>query len=49
MVPGFSEDWVRTPFYDADATSQTVSLLGFAALCLYLWFASVKREPSSTT
>jgi len=49
MVPGFSEDWIRTPFYGAEAISQTLSLLGFAALCLYLWFASVKREPSSTT
>ncbi len=44
MVPGFREDWVKLPFYDADAVSQTVSLLGFAALCVYLWRASVKRE-----
>ena len=44
-IPGFSEDWVRLPFYATDSISQTVSLLGFAALCAYLWFASVRREP----
>jgi hypothetical protein len=44
MIPGFREDWVKLPFYDAEATSQIVSLLAFAALCVYLWLASVKRE-----
>jgi putative OPT family oligopeptide transporter len=44
MVPGYSEDWVKLPFYDHQATSQTVSLLAFAALCVYLWWASVRRE-----
>jgi hypothetical protein len=44
MLPGFSEDWVKLPFYDHEATSQTVSLVAFALLCLYLWLASVKRE-----
>jgi len=44
MIPGFSEDWVKLPFYDHEAISQTVSLLAFAALCAYLWFASVKRD-----
>lgn len=42
LVPGFSEGWVRTPFYDHDAVSQTVSLALFVALCLYLWIASVR-------
>lgn len=44
MIPGFSEDWVKLPFYDHEAISQSVSLLAFLALCVYLWFASVKRE-----
>jgi hypothetical protein len=48
MIPGFSEDWVKLPFYDHAAISQTVSLVAFAALGAYLWFASVKREPSAT-
>jgi uncharacterized oligopeptide transporter (OPT) family protein len=48
MIPGFSESWVKLPFYDVEAISQTVSLLAFAALSVYLWFASVKREPHAT-
>jgi putative OPT family oligopeptide transporter len=44
MIPGYSEDWVKLPFYDTESISQTVSLLAFAGLCAYLWFASVKRE-----
>jgi putative OPT family oligopeptide transporter len=44
LLPGFSEDWVKTPFYDHEPTSQTVSLVLFVALCGYLWFASVRRE-----
>ena len=43
MIPGFSEDWVRTPFYGTAAVSQSVSLVAFLALCLYLWFTSVKQ------
>lgn len=43
-IPGFREDLVRTPFFDADAISQAVSLVAFLGLCAYLWFASVKRE-----
>jgi putative OPT family oligopeptide transporter len=48
MIPGFREDWVKLPFYDDAAISQTVSLLAFAALCAYLWFASVRREKAAT-
>jgi putative OPT family oligopeptide transporter len=44
LVPGFSEDLVRTPFYDLDAVSQTLSALGFAGLCAYLWLAAVRKE-----
>lgn len=43
MVPGFSEGWVRTPFYGAEAVSQTVSLVAFLGLCLYLWLAATRR------
>jgi putative OPT family oligopeptide transporter len=45
MIPGYSEDWVKLPFYDHEAISQTVSLVAFLGLCAYLWFASVRREP----
>jgi uncharacterized oligopeptide transporter (OPT) family protein len=44
MIPGFSEGWIKTPFFDHDGLSQSVSLAGFLGLCLYLWFATVKRE-----
>ncbi len=44
LVPGFSEDLVKTPFYDHDAVSQTLSALGFIGLCAYLWLASVRKE-----
>ncbi len=43
-VPGYREDWVRTPFFDADAVSQSVSLVAFLGLCVYLWVASTRRE-----
>jgi putative OPT family oligopeptide transporter len=46
LVPGFSEDWITTPFYGSDPVSQAVSLLGFLGLCLYVWWASV-REPAA--
>ena len=43
LIPGFSEDWIRTPFFDHDATSQTLSALFFLALCGYVWFWSLKE------
>jgi putative OPT family oligopeptide transporter len=44
MLPGFREDWVKTPFFDAEAVSQLVSLVAFLGLCAYLWLASTRRE-----
>jgi hypothetical protein len=43
LLPGFSEDWIRTPFYDDVPVSQTVSALFFLALCVYVWRAAMKR------
>ncbi|MFA6003628.1 MAG: oligopeptide transporter, OPT family [Elusimicrobiota bacterium] len=43
LVPGFAEDWIRMPFYGNDAVSQTVSLLGFLGLCMYVWFGAQRR------
>ncbi len=37
LFPWFREDLVRTPFFDIEAASQTVSIAGFALFCLYLW------------
>lgn len=44
LLPGFSESLVKTPFYDHDAVSQTLSALGFAGLCAYLWLAAARTE-----
>jgi putative OPT family oligopeptide transporter len=46
-IPGFRENLIKTPFFDADAISQAVSLVAFLGLCAYLWFASVKREKAA--
>lgn len=37
LIPGYSEDWVRTPFYGNDGVSQWVSAAFFAGLCGYVW------------
>ncbi len=41
LFPGFSEDWVRTPFYGNEVISQIVSAVLFVGLCVYLWWRSV--------
>jgi len=46
LLPWYAEDRVKTPFYDNEPVSQTVSAAFFAALCLYLWFNSLRRPPS---
>ena len=43
LVPGFTEDWISTPFYGNDGVSQMISALMFVGLCLYLWFGSVRH------
>lgn len=40
LWPGFSESWVKTPFFDWPATSQIVSMAGFLALVAYVWWNS---------
>jgi putative OPT family oligopeptide transporter len=40
----YSEDRLKTPFYDHDAVSQLVSAGMFLALCAYVWFWSLKKE-----
>jgi putative OPT family oligopeptide transporter len=42
LIQGYSEDWVRTPFYANEVASQLVSAALFVALCLYLWFGSLR-------
>lgn len=40
LIPGYTEEWVRTPFYAHDAVSQSISAVGFLALCAYVWWRS---------
>jgi membrane associated rhomboid family serine protease len=46
LIPGYSEDWIKTPFYDNDAVSQMVSTVLFAGLCLYIWFGAQRKAES---
>lgn len=47
LIKGYSEDWVRTPFYGNEVASQLVSAGLFVALCVYLWFGSVRHKETS--
>jgi hypothetical protein len=42
LFPWYREDLVRTPFFDHEPISQTVSIVGFAAFCLYLWLRATR-------
>ena len=42
LIQGYSEDWIRTPFYGNEVASQLVSAALFVALCVYLWFGSLR-------
>ena len=33
----YREDLIKTPFFDIEAVSQAVSIVGFAFFCVYLW------------
>ena len=43
LFPWYSEDKIKTPFFDNEVLSQSVSAILFVSLCLYLWFNSVRR------
>jgi putative OPT family oligopeptide transporter len=44
LLPKYREDLISTPFYANEPVSQSVSALMFVALCLYVWFGSLKKE-----
>jgi membrane associated rhomboid family serine protease len=44
LFPWYHEDMITTPFYGNDPISQSVSVLLFVCLCLYVWYFSVKKE-----
>ncbi|HEX3127851.1 MAG TPA: oligopeptide transporter, OPT family [Thermoanaerobaculia bacterium] len=43
LWPSYSEDMITTPFFGNEPLSQTVSIIAFVALCVYLWIGSVRR------
>jgi putative OPT family oligopeptide transporter len=38
----YREDLVKTPFFDLEAVSQVVSIVGFTLFCVYLWRKATK-------
>ncbi|HUI78582.1 MAG TPA: oligopeptide transporter, OPT family [Bryobacteraceae bacterium] len=44
LFPGFTEDWIKTPFYDHEMISQLVSAGLFVGLCAYLWRGSTHHR-----
>jgi len=49
LIPKFSEDWVKTPFYSNEMISQTVSTVLFVGLCVYLWRGSQRHKEEAET
>lgn len=47
LIPGYHEGWIKTPFYDFDPVSQTLSVAGFVALCVYQWWWAVRKEKTA--
>jgi putative OPT family oligopeptide transporter len=44
LFPWYAENKIKTPFYDHEPVSQTVSLCLFVGLCLYLWFTAQRGK-----
>jgi putative OPT family oligopeptide transporter len=47
LIPGYREDLIKLPFYSNEPVSQTVSLVMFIGLCLYVWYGSLKKVPAA--
>ena len=43
LLPSYREDLIHLPFYDSEPISQSVSALMFVALCVYVWYGSVRK------
>jgi putative OPT family oligopeptide transporter len=44
VFPWYREDLIKTPFYSNEAVSQIISAVLFIALCVYIWYSSLKKE-----
>jgi putative OPT family oligopeptide transporter len=47
LIPGYRESLIKLPFYSNEPVSQTVSLVMFIGLCLYVWYGSLKKVPTA--
>jgi putative OPT family oligopeptide transporter len=47
LAPGYTEDWIKLPFYDNEPVSQIVSAVLFIGLCLYVWYGSIGGRKES--
>jgi putative OPT family oligopeptide transporter len=43
LFPWYREDLVRTPFFDHEPISQSISIAGFGAFCVYLWIRATRQ------
>jgi putative OPT family oligopeptide transporter len=44
LLPWYAEDRIKTPFYDNDVLANSISLLAFLGLCIYLWIDATKKN-----
>ena len=44
LLPRFTEDWIRTPFYGNEVISQIVSAILFVCLIGYVWWRAVRHK-----
>ena len=44
LIQGYSEDWVRAPFYGNEVISQSVSAALFVGMCAYLWYGAQRHR-----
>jgi putative OPT family oligopeptide transporter len=48
LFPWYAENRIKTPFYDINSASQLVSVVGFLALCFYLYRTSIRAQAETT-
>jgi putative OPT family oligopeptide transporter len=44
LFPWYREDLIKTPFFDAEAISQIVSIVLFVGLCVYVWYGTLGKK-----
>lgn len=49
LVPSYSEEWIKTPFYDDPTLSQMASIVLFLGLCIYVWRGAIQEGRAAKT